>query len=202
MAEQSSRPDLHALDVLALAQGGYFDRNDATAHGISDRLLHYHIHTGRFERLFPGVYRLAIAPLSSHDDLLQAWVWSNYRGAISRESALALYELSDVLPNRVQITVPLAFRRRTDHFDIYRSALSEKDTILYEGLRVTTPARSIADAAAAGTGPEQIQLAVVQAITRGLAVPAQIRQAVDRSHYRHRRTVRPLIDEVLAYAHP
>lgn len=202
MEAHPSRPDLHGLDALALAQGGYFDRGDAQAHGISDRLLHYHIRTGRFERAFPGVYRLAIAPLSPHDDLLQAWVWSNYRGVISHESALALFDLSDVLPSRVRITVPRGFRRYTDHFDIHRSDLPDEDTTLYEGLRVTTPARSIADAAAAGTGPEQIQLAVAQAIARGLASPSQMRRAADRPHYRHRRTVRPLIQEALAHAHP
>ncbi|HEV7127708.1 MAG TPA: hypothetical protein VGN32_09710, partial [Ktedonobacterales bacterium] len=85
-------------------------------------------------------------------------------------------------------------------FDIHRSGLSEADTTLYEGLRVTTPARSIADAAAAGTGPEQIQLAVAQAIARGLASPAQVRRAADRPRYRHRRTVRPLIGRALARA--
>ncbi|MGH2410918.1 MAG: type IV toxin-antitoxin system AbiEi family antitoxin domain-containing protein [Chloroflexota bacterium] len=202
MEARPARPNLRELDELALAQGGYFDRADAQAHGISDRLVHHYTRTGRFERVFPGVYRLAIAPLSPHDDLLQAWVWSNYRGAISHESALALYGLSDILPSRVQITVPPGFGRRTDRFDVHRSDLPDKDTGLYEGMRVTTPARSIADAAAAGTGPEQIQLAVAQAIARGLASPAQLRRSAGRPRYRHRRTVRPLIEGALAHAHP
>jgi predicted transcriptional regulator of viral defense system len=202
MEAQHTQPDLQGLAALALAQGGYFDRGDAQAHGIGDRLLHYHTRTGRFERVFPGVYRLAIAPLSPHDDLFQAWIWSNYRGAISHESALALYDLSDVLPSRVQITVPPGFRRNTAHYEIHRSDLADEDTTLYEGLRVTTPARSIADAAAAGTGPEQIQLAVAQAIARGLASPAQLQRSAGRPHYRHRRTVRPLIEGALAHARP
>lgn len=64
------RSDLQGLAAQALAQGGYFDRGDAQAQGVGDRLLHHHTRTGRFERTFPGVYRLAIAPLSPHDDLL------------------------------------------------------------------------------------------------------------------------------------
>jgi predicted transcriptional regulator of viral defense system len=182
MEAQHSRPDLQGLSALALAQGGYFDRGDAQAHGISDRLLHHHTRTGHFERVFPGVYRLAIAPLSPNDDLLQAWVWSNYRGAISHESALALYGLSDVLPSRVQITVPPGFRRRAGRFEVHHSDLPDEETVLYEGLRVTTPARSIADAAAAGSGPEQIQLAVAQAIARGLASPAHLQRSAGRPH--------------------
>jgi predicted transcriptional regulator of viral defense system len=202
MEAQRRRPDLHGLQALALTQGGYFDRGDARAHGIGDRLLHHYTRTRRFERVFPGVYRLAIAPLSPHDDLLQAWVWSNYRGAISHESALALYGLSDVLPSRVQITVPPGFRRRADRFEVHHSGLPDEDSAFYEGLRVTTPARSIADAAAAGTGHEQIQLAVAQAIARGLASPAQLQRAAGRPRYRHRRTVRPLIEGALAHALP
>jgi predicted transcriptional regulator of viral defense system len=201
MEAQHARPDTYALQALALGQGGYFDRSDAQAHGMSDRLLHHYIRTGRFERVLPGVYRLTIAPLSPHDDRLQAWVWSNYRGAISHESALELFGLSDVLPSRVHITVPPTFRRYTDRFDLHHAELSEGETIPYEGLRVTTPARSITDAAATGIGPEQIDLAVAQAVARGLASPAQLRAAAGRPHYRHRRTVVPLVEEALAHAH-
>jgi hypothetical protein len=32
----------------------------------------------------------AAAPAAPNDELLLAWVWSNYRGAISHDSALAL----------------------------------------------------------------------------------------------------------------
>jgi predicted transcriptional regulator of viral defense system len=200
MEAQHAHPDLYGLQAFALSQGGYFDRGDAQAHAMSDRLLHHYIRTGRFERVFPGVYRLRIAPLSPHDDLLQAWVWSNYRGAISHESALALFGLSDVLPSRVQITVPPTFRRHTDRFDVHHAVLAEEEIIPYEGLRVTTPARSIADAAAIGVGPEQIDLAITQAVARGLASPAHLRAAAGRPHYRHRRTVVPLIEEALAHA--
>ena len=202
MEVQHARPDLQGLGALALGQGGYFDRDDAHASGISDRLVHYHIRSGRFERVFPGVYRLAIAPRSPQDDLFQAWVWSNYRGAISHESALALYSLSDVLPNRIQITVPPAFRRRTERFDVHHADLAMADIVPYEGLRATTPARSIADAAATGIGPEQIHLAVAQAMARGLVSPAQLRAVAGRPHYRHRRVVRQLIEEALAHADP
>ncbi len=45
----------------------------------------------------------------------------------------------------------------------------------------TSATRTILDAAEAGTAPEQIELAVVQAIRRGLAIPDQLRhEAVGR----------------------
>jgi predicted transcriptional regulator of viral defense system len=202
MEEQRSRTDYQGLEAMALSQGGYFDRADAQAHSIGDRLLHYYVQIGRFERVFPGVYRMVVAPISPHDDLLQAWVWSNYRGAISHSSALALYGLSDVMPGRVEIVVPHGFRRQTGHFQVYHSDLMEDEVRLYEGICVTTPARSIVDAAAAGTGPEQIHLAVSQAVERGLANPAQLREAAKRPHYRNRRAVVPLIERALVDACP
>ncbi len=200
MESHPRRPNFRGLEGAALTQGGYFDRADAQAHGIGDRLLHHYTHSGRIERAFPGVYRLSVAPFSPHDDLLAAWVWSNYRAAISHESALALYDLSDVMPTRVQLTAPPGFRRQTTLFDVHRSLLPEGDVTFYEGVRVTTPARSIVDAAATGTGPEQIHRAVAQALTRGLASPAQVRRAAARPHYRQRRTVLPLMERALTDA--
>jgi predicted transcriptional regulator of viral defense system len=194
MARTTKGTDLLGLESLALQQGGYFDRGDAHTHGIGDDLLSHHTRRGRFERIFPGVYRLKTAPISHLDDLRLAWVWSNYRGAISHESALALYDLSDVMPSRVHLTVPASFRRESAPFELHRARLQDDEVTTREGLAVTTPARSIVDAAADGTGPEQIQLAAQQAIERALASPEQILRAARRPGYRHRRTVLPLIE--------
>ena len=65
----------------------------ALAHGLSDALISYHTKTGRFERVLLGVYRLTSAPISPVDEYFLAWLWTNRRGAISHESALALYGL-------------------------------------------------------------------------------------------------------------
>ena len=45
----------------------------------------------------------------------------------------------------------------------------------WDGLRLTTPLRSILDAAEYGTSPEQIVLAIWQAMGRGLILPAVLR---------------------------
>jgi predicted transcriptional regulator of viral defense system len=195
------RPDLTGLGAFALGQGGYFDRADAHRHGVGDRMLHHHTRTGRFERVFPGVYRLAIAPLSRRDEYLLAWVWTNYRGALSHESALALYELSDVVPGRVHVTVPRGFHRTSAPFRVHTAPLPPEDVQLHDGVAVTTPARSIVDAAASGTDPSQIHRAVREALERALTSPEKLRVAAARRGFnRHRRDVRPLIDAALARA--
>src|SRR5713226_7982795 len=107
----STEPDLRGLEAVALQRGGYFDRGDALTRGLNDQLLQHHLRTGRFELIYPGVYRLRIAPSTPHDQLLHAGVSSNYRGAISHDSARGLYGLSDLLPSMNQLTVPVEVRR-------------------------------------------------------------------------------------------
>ncbi len=200
MNDRPARPDLTALETLALQQGGYFDRQDAHACGVSDRLLHHYVQTGRFERCFPGVFRLHHAPVVPHDDLLQAQVWTNYRGAISHESALSLYGLSDTMPTRVHLTVPFDFRRTTSPFVLHRANLDPHDLTNYDGVRATTPARSIVDAASAGLDPEQIVKAIRQGLERALFSPDQLRAVADRPRYRNRRLTLPLIEDALRRA--
>lgn len=192
--------DLDSLEAQALRQGGYFDRQDALAHGITDRLLHYHLGTGRFERCFPGVYRVTRAPIAPHDDLLQAVVWTNYRGAISHESALALYGLSDVMPSQVELTVPLDFGRSSSLYVLHRTTLPPHDVTEYDGVRVTIPARAVVDAAAAGSDPEQIAKAVLQGADRGLFSPEAVLALAERQRYRNRRTTLALLQDILSRA--
>lgn len=203
MLKKSRAPkssDLASLESLALGQGGYFRREDALAYGITDRLLSYHTRTGRFERLLPGVYRVIRSPITSNDEILLAWVWSRYRGAISHESALALYDLSDLLPAKVQLTVPVAERRRTGRFHLYRSQLEPEEMRSYEGVSATVPARAIVDAASIGADPEQIQKAIRQALDRALVTADRLRATAARRRYRNKRRVQRLIEQTLIHA--
>ncbi len=48
------------------------------------------------------------------------------------------------------------------------------DVITRHSLRLTSPTRTILDAAEAGTGPEQIEMAIEQTVERGLVLPAEL----------------------------
>ena len=200
MPRRSKETDLHGLEAIALEQGGYFDRRDARGHGISDHLLQYHTRTERFERILPGVYRLRAAPISRYDEYLLAWVWTNYRGAISHESALALYGLGDVLPARMHVTVPSPFHRTSAPFQVHLAPLPEQEVRAYNGVRVTAPSRTIVDAAATGTDPAQIHKVVREALDRALVDPEALRAAAVRHANQHRRNVRKLVEEALSGA--
>lgn len=198
--DSTKQTDLPGLEALALGQGGYFDRRDAQSYGLNDALLRYHTRRGRFERILPGVYRLRIAPISPYDEYLLAWVWTNYRGAISHESALALYDLADVMPARIHVTVPRPFHRTSAPFQVHLASLPEEEVQMYNGVRVTTPARAIVDAAATGTDPTQIHKAIREALDRGLIDPSTLRAAATRHPNQHRRDIRQLVEEALSDA--
>lgn len=200
MPASGKKTDLPALEAWALGQGGYFDRHDAQGYGITDSLLHYHTRAGRFDRVLPGVYRLRIAPISSHDEYLLAWVWTNYRGAISHESALALYDLGDIIPTTVHVTVARPFHRTSAPFRVHLAPLPDEEVQLYKGVQVTVPARAIADAAATGTDPAQIHKVVREALDRALVDPDRLRTAAAYGSNQYRRDVRRLIEGALSDA--
>jgi hypothetical protein len=100
-------------------------------------------------------------------------------------SALDLLGLSDVVPE-VHLMVPRSKRYRTGtvgaaiHTTTRR--IDKSDVHVREGIRVTGPVRSIVDSPEAGTAPEHIEVAVRQALDRGIATgPTLLRAAKKRS---------------------
>ena len=161
-------PDHTELYQIAEQQAGYFTAVQARQAGFSRSLLHYHVGTGRFERVRPRVYRLVRYPPSPHEDLFVAWLHAGPDAVISHDSALALYELSDLLPDRIHVTVPRTASRRRRGIQLHTNSLDPKDVTRYEGLPVTTAVRTLADVAAAGLADEQVRQAIQESLRRGL----------------------------------
>ena len=200
-ASVPSRPDHRRLFEVASEQGGYFTAAQAAGCGFSRASLSYHARRGRFLRIKRGLYRLAEYPASPREEVLAAWLATGRDEAVvSHESALDLLDLSDVVPERVHLTVPRSRRYRTSapgvaiHTTI--RPLSPSDVVTREGIRITSPTRSIVDAADAGTGPEQVARAVRQAVERGLATPAQLRAAARSRGSRVERLIDRALEEV------
>ncbi len=174
------RPDHGCIFDVASEQHGYFTVEQAHGCGFGWRTLLYHVKRGRFLHMRRRLYRLRDYPSSPHEEVAVAWLAVGKDAAVSHESALDLLDLSDVIPNTVHLTVPRTRRGLnpppsvTVHTVICPLATDEVTTV--GGIRVTTAARSIVDAAETGTGPEQIELAVAQALERGLATPEELQE--------------------------
>jgi predicted transcriptional regulator of viral defense system len=105
------------------------------------------------------------------------------KAIVSHESALDLLGLSDIVPNAVHLTVPRSMRGlpSMQGVTVHTSSKPKRphDVVTRDGVVVTSATRSILDAAEAGAAPEQIEMAVAQAINRGLVIPSQLQRDSD-----------------------
>ncbi len=136
---------------IAEEQYGYFTTRQAGSAGVDPRNVVMMAQRGTVERVSRGVYRLRRFPESSHGQYMEAILWPHgIQGVISHESALSLYGMSDVNPSKVHITVPQAYRvrRRVPRFLVLHHAdLDSGEIETVEGIRATSPARTIRDCA-------------------------------------------------------
>ena len=195
------RPDREALFDLASEQYGYFTAGQAARCGYAPNVLAYHAKRGSFRRIHHGIYRFRDFPFSPREEVVAAWLAIGKDVAVvSHESALDLWDLSDVVPNAVHVTVPRARRslaRRPPPDVIVHTTKRPWDNgevQSNEGIRVTSPERTILDAAEAGTQPEQIEMAIEQGLRRGWLDPLHLR---DRAQTREQR-VSSLVERILA----
>ncbi len=172
-----AKPDHNSLYRVAESRGGYFATHEALQAGFSNGLLSYHAGKGQFERVAHGIYRLRRFPASPYEDLFIAQIRTGPRSVISHESALGLYDLTDALPTQVHSTVPRTASRRRGGIRLHTKQIRSSEITEREGLRVTTVPRTIADVARAGLAEEFVRQAIQQAISRGLATPAELRSA-------------------------
>ena len=161
-------PDHQKLYQLAEQQAGYFSTRQAHTVGLTRSLLSYYTKTGYLQRIQRGVYRLSRFPEMPFADLFVAWLAAGPRAVISHESALVVYDLSDVLPSEIHITVPRTTSRRGKEMRLHTKQLRKSEITQRAGLPVTTIARTLADLAISGLGEEQFRLAIAQAVERGL----------------------------------
>lgn len=91
--------DHDGLYLLAESQAGYFTAQQALAAGMDRSTLRHHARPGgRYQRVRRDHYRLRHFPSSLHEHMVAAWLTlQNSPAIISHESALELYELSDVI---------------------------------------------------------------------------------------------------------
>src|SRR5579863_8437839 len=101
------RPDVRGLELDAYSHAGYFTVAQARAHNVSTELLRHHVRQRRFERIRRGLYRIRGFPRGPHDDIREKWMAVGADVAVvCNESALAILELSDQIPDVVHLLVP------------------------------------------------------------------------------------------------
>jgi predicted transcriptional regulator of viral defense system len=199
----SDKIDHDGLYRTAESQAGYFTAEQALDAGMDRSTLRHHARPGgRYERVRRGLYRLRHFPSSPHEHVVAAWLDLPSPAVVSHESALELYDLSDVIPNAVHITLPRAMRgqrpRPGVRFHTVEHSVDPTYVRRVRGVLVTSPERSIVDSLQAGTQLEQIELAVSQALERGLTTPRRLRASAAGRSARVRLSIDRVLPDLVA----
>jgi predicted transcriptional regulator of viral defense system len=182
---------------MAQGQGGFFTARQAREAGYQDSVHPYQVRSGHWIRETRGAYRLAQFPAPARPDLWVWQLWSRTRqdepqGVYSHATALTLHDLSDVMPAKLDMTVPPGFRRMApipNVLRLHRARLSQRDVQTIDGVRVTTPVQTLIDVIVDGVIATELQIqAVEQALRHGLIMRLQLDTARVSTRARQRMT--------------
>lgn len=172
----------------AFDQHGFIRAAQARELSINPAILRQLAAVGRLEHRGWGLYRLVAIPITERDEFQEAVLWANGLGVIAGESALALWNLADVNPMKIEIVVPPNYQPRRqgqERYRIRRRNLQISDIEEVDNIRVITPKLAIDDVIKAGVSGELVAQAIANAKAReliGTVTEARLRvQLADRS---------------------
>ena len=137
---------------------------------------------GKLERVSYGVYRFPEWPLSANDALMEAVLWTrDRRAALSHDTALALYELSDINPDKTHVTVApksraLQRKRVPGAYAIHYQLLTDAQIGWWERIPTVTPAAAIDQCIEARVRPDLVLQAISNAGRLGRITPEAAEQ--------------------------
>lgn len=176
---QFNHPNEDALYQLADGQQGFFTAKQSIDCGFSSKNHAYYVKKGKWIKEGRGIYRLANYPQGERPDLILWYLWSRNlqdipQGIYSHQTALDLYDLCDIMPSRLHMTVPKNFRRRIaipKILKIYKRDILDIDIKYYLGVKVISPLRTLIDVIEEESlSHDLIQQAISNALNRGLII--------------------------------
>lgn len=158
---------LERLREIALDQHGFVTTAQAVTDGIPRTELPKLAARDRIERVAHGVYRIPQVPATPYDNWALAVLWTGAAEAcLSHETALAAWDVSDVNPDRIHLTVNRSRRLRRaggEHYVIHHRDLDPSQRTWWEDIPITTLPTTIADCIETGTPTYLIRQAIDRA---------------------------------------
>lgn len=176
------------LFEVADRQQGYFTSLQAEECGYYRSHFHRFLDSGEWIKEMRGIYRLSRYPIQNRPELALWTLWSRNKkgepqGVWSHETALDIYEMTDVMPAKMHMTVPKGFRKSQaipDVLVLHYDELNESDVEVYQGYFVTKPLRTFIDVVNdQSVSEDQMILGLKQAIKQGLISKMEIQRSKD-----------------------
>jgi predicted transcriptional regulator of viral defense system len=173
-----------ALYELAEDDYGFVTVEGARRAGIRPQRLAEMARRGALRREGLGLYRLVPFPPHELDSYRKATLWPyGIEGVLSHDTALELYELSDVNPAKIHITLPKGYRVRRREIPpaylLHYEDLHERDITRRDGLPIVTPAKAIRQCHDSNLRRDLLRQALEDARREGLITRAQYGELVD-----------------------
>lgn len=167
-------------------------REELLGLGLTGRQIRYRVEIGRLHVEYPGVYSVGRPAKTALERAAAAVLACGPSAALSHRSALALSGLAK-WQSGMQVTV--ATDRRPKGITVHRAkGLIGRDFRTHQGIRVTSPARTILDCAP-GLSDKALARAVNEARRTAGLRPAHLADVAERfPHHPGTRKLKPYID--------
>jgi len=142
--------------------------------GLTEAMIHRRLASGRWDRLYPGVYRLAGAQPTWRQRLLAVCFAGGPGSVASHRSAAALWKLRGFEKGTLELIVPRDRRGNLPGIVHRPLRLPPVDVTMVDAIPSTTPARTLLDVA--GVVPtEVVEEALDDALRRKLVSLSRLR---------------------------
>lgn len=153
------------------AQHGFLRTGDLDDLAIPQVYIRKLAAAGRADHRARGLYRLTAIPVTARDEYHEAVLWAGNGAAVAGEAALALWDLADVNPRRIDVVIPAGRRlRRHDagRFRVTTAELRPEDVDYVDQIPAVVPSVAIAQTIDRGLEGTLIDQAITTARARNL----------------------------------
>ncbi|MCZ7667865.1 MAG: hypothetical protein M5U34_11995 [Chloroflexi bacterium] len=185
------------LYQIAEDQAGYFSLSQAQALGLQRNQIYRELTRNKFIKAGAGVYRFVQFPANRFEEIHRNMLKAGADAVVGFETALYVYDLSDNIPDEIHLILPPTSSRRRPGIRVHTTKLLPTDSTHFEGLPITTIARTLVDCAFAHVDEDQIRLAVSQSLHRGLTTKQKLIEQTENRPKRVQKLIKKLVGEVV-----
>lgn len=171
------------LAETAADQFGLVTIDDAREVGYEAKTLAKLAGRGQLERISRGVYRVPFMPGGGMQAYMAAALWpQGIQGVLTHDTALDLWDVSDVNPDKIHITVPRGHRPQRAiprAYVIHREDLDPAEVTAIEGIPVVKLTPALRQCVQEHLGRDLLEQATRHGRARGL-LSAQEHEALVR----------------------
>ncbi len=132
---------------------------------------------------------------------MATWLAKAPNAVVSHESALDLLGLADTIPDHIHLTVPRSRRslRTREQVMLHTNTQPPQpdEIVVRDGMKVTSPTRTILDVAQSAGAPDQLAGAIREALERGLTTRDRLLAGACHRGKRVETLVQGLLDQAV-----